>query len=471
MTSPDESTHLLPTGSKKPGKPLLPFILAISCCLCAGSISIFSLYTTPFRSTLGLTQYQINAIAISAELGMYFPVPLIGYFGDKYGQSILAMLSIVLFAPAYFVSAWVYTNGSPSIDTTITNAHIYLSICFCSIGCATSALYMSCLTSCARMLPKNTGLAISAPVAAFGISSLWQSQLLPKIFGHSKKTGLLNIESILIFYGFLYILTGLVATAAIKIARVDHVEDLDVGRNHSILDEEAESEVVLTNEPSQKERFILFLLNHETWILLAAFVLLSGPLEMYLNNIGALLSSIPPDGADGFTSSHVSAFAMASTAARLVMGVGSDWARPVISTATLLTVIAIFGGVAQVLLALGYFMHEGSTLLISVIPTLICGFSYGAIFTLYPTMIAKVWGVKSFGTNWGLFIIAPALGSLIFSLLFASVYEEYGSDVGVCIGSECYEWTFILTGTGFFCAAIFVFALWHYRWKLAAIDL
>jgi MFS family permease len=432
----DERTGLLSSRiDSRSSYKWISFLLCLLCCLSASSITIFSVYTTEFQRILGYSQLQINAISIAAEIGMYFPVPLLGYAGDKHGQSKLALLSSGLFTPAYLMAAYVYnTHGSYKL----------LAGCFATIGMATSALYVSALVTCARMYPGSSGLAISAPVAMFGVSSLWQSQMIPSLFGGHEG---LNVANAFIFFSVLYLVTGLVAYVAAKLA--------DVDGSDSKLATEGEEE-----EMSQRERLVEFLSGHDTWILMLAFVLTSGPLEMYLNNIGAILSTIGPG--KPLASNHVSLFSALSTVARLSVGVISDIVRPRVSTAMVLATILFATGVAHFLLAMGVFTAgEGSLFYIF---SMINGFSYGALFTLYPTMVACVWGLKSFGTNWGLFILGPAMGSVIYGVIFASVYESASSDMS-CLGPKCYEATFLITGTGIIISSFLVFGLWQYSWK------
>ena len=81
--------------------------------------------------------------------------------------------------------------------------------------------------------------------------------------------------------------------------------------------------------------------------------------------------------------------------------------------------------------------------------TLISGLSYGALWSLVPCIVMDLFGRKNYGTNYNLFAVAPALGSVLVSVVLAAgVYHEHTpKGKTCCIGKACYEATF-LTAAG-----------------------
>jgi hypothetical protein len=305
------------------------------------------------------------------------------------------------------------------------------------------------------MFPKSSGFALSAPIAAYGVSSLWEAQAVSHWFAIDSvadKTSEMRIDLITayVFLAALYFMVGLMSFAAAKVGDVD-----GGASSKSTTNEGDEPEDVV----SQKEHLRTFLRSHEMWLLMAAFVFTSGPLEMYLNNMGTLLRTIPygPSPSD-----QLSIFSAFSTVARLSVGIFSDYVRPSISTAMILCSILIVTGIVHCLTASGIFMANSGALF--KLSSIVNGFAYGAIFTLYPTMVACVWGVTHFGTNWGIFILGPAVGSVVYGVLFASVYDRAKSGPA-CISRSCYEDTFLITGTSIIVASFVVFSLWQCSWK------
>lgn len=447
-----EETVGLLTGSSSPytrftnrkNTKAIAFLLCILCCLTPGSVQLYSIYTPAFQHKLGYNQFQINTVGVAAELGMYLPVPLLGYIGDKYGQSFMASIGGFMLIPGYIFASVVYNTAG---------SYQYLALCWALIGCGTSCLFMCGLVTCARLYPKNTGLAISAPVTAFGLSALWQSQLIRAIF--IDKEGNVMVQQVFFAYGLLYVVGTLCGVAASKLAKVEPHDKTQE-------DEDDDDDDGLT----QKERLIRFLTSCETWLFFMVFVVTVGPLEMYVVNMGAILDTIP-QGPD--VSFHVALFSLSSTAARLMIGGLSDQIRHRISRPIQLATIFLITAVCHFALSNGTLSENSGRLF--YISSIVNGFSYGVVFTMTPTVVACVWGVKSFGTNWGMFILAPAIGSTLFGMLFAALYERASSvvpvpELDVCSrGYLCYSWTFILTACGMLLASGVTTGLWLVRWK------
>ena len=227
----------------------------------------------------------------------------------------------------------------------------------------------------------------------------------------------------------------------------------------SVKDDDIEIELL-----TQQERLMLFISQKTMWILFCSFILTSGPLEMYVNNMGAIIDTVSNDMD---VSAQVSIFSLSSTAARLFIGILSDFLVKYISRPTLLSVVLLIAGISHFAMSKGLFtIHDSGSLF--YLSSLINGFSYGSVFTLFPTIVACVWGINSIGTNWGLFILGPAIGSLIFGMVFGQVYESNnGEMVGhICSrGVDCYSSTFRWTATGLILSSVTVYGLWRLRWK------
>lgn len=185
-------------------------------------------------------------------------------------------------------------------------------------------------------------------------------------------------------------------------------------------------------------------------------------------------SSIPPAGP---ASTHVSAFAVTSTFARLVTGYLSDTFGPsatkpsadqssrkvVLSRPLLLIFTTCFSFLAFVLLSMPSLINTRpeSALLLT---TAMVGLGYGAVFTLTPIIVAIVWRVENFGTNWGVVMISPAVGATLSSGHFSYIFDGAGGADGRCFGWGCYG-SWALGGTLSFAMAIILFAVTWFIWK------
>lgn len=415
----------------------LAFLFSLLSCLVAGSILLFTLYTASFHDLLGLSYLQINSIASLSALGMYFCLPVLGYLADSYGPALLSLFLIWFFCPSYFVNSYL-------VNLRVTSIYGYC-ITFCFIGLATSSLYFSSLITCARIYPDHKGLAISLPITCYGLSALIGAQLLKLPCFH--KEGYLDLKVVFLVFGWLYLFVGVISfiASSIVIVELELLFNIAAPEEIDSTDDDDDEETPLLEltrtrslePPNHHQRFIKFLKDPSAWILLGSLILNIGPLESYQNN----LSSILKHSNHANLSDQVSLMAASSTAARLILGVLSDYLSKYICRVWLLIFIIVVGIIGQ--------LTETSALL--------NGASYGGMFTLYPTIVASIWGIDIMGSTWGSFMIAPAAGSVLFSMV-------YGKNADSC--ATCLSRYFYLTASslGLSCTLILIsWRLWYKR--------
>lgn len=103
------------------------------------------------------------------------------------------------------------------------------------------------------------------------------------------------------------------------------------------------------------------------------------------------------------------------------------------------------------------------------------GLAYGALFGVYPALVADTFGVSGLSVNWGFMTLAPVLWGNVFNLAYGAIYDSHSTkaDEGhhVCeVGIECYRsayvFTFFSSIVGIFCALWCVWHEGHVRRKL-----
>lgn len=455
------------------------FALSILGTLSAASISLFSMYGQTLQHKLGFSQVQVNSVSISSLLGMYLLMPVIGYLGDTFGSNYLALFSWITFPASYSIASTIFSTAADYYRDTgepLPRAAPEMAFCFFFIGAATSCMYYASLKASAhsmsvyyvengKLQTYTPGYAIWGPVAAFGLSSLWQSQLLRAVFIRGKDV---NVAGIFFFFAGLYaIICGVIFLSCRKAENMA-----------SDLRKKAESSSDCNCDGPGHEGASLreFFTDKTAWLFLLCFVFIGGPFEMFQNNMGAILDTVTVENAETPSfSTHVSLFATFSTISRLVVGFSSEAMQSHVSRPVLLSVIALVAACIHLMVPSGLFTVFDNARYFSVV-TVVNGFSYGSSFTLVPTIVTKVWGIANLGTIWGSFILALAVGSLGYGLLFAKVYDA-ASEVGVgrlsqvCSGVHCYALTFVITGTGLAFASAAVFFIWVFMWKKRGIHM
>jgi MFS family permease len=295
------------------------FASAILSCLCAGSITAYSLYGHLFQERLRYTQLQVNIVVIGAELALYLPVPLFGYLCDRLGPAPLSFASAILFVVGYLLAAFTYRSGAKDIYGYTHERGWPLSVmvvAFVIIGMATTCMYISAVTTCAKNFGrgKHKGLALASPIAAFGLSGMWQSQLGSKVLYEHRpggKRGDVDVFKFFIFLAITLLAVGLLGTVLLKIVDEEElideaVEELERsglledsaffqragGRNGYGSFEDGSEEAVEARrieeakardeEEARKKTWLLneetrrFLKDHTMWSLAAGFFFVSG---------------------------------------------------------------------------------------------------------------------------------------------------------------------------------------------------
>jgi len=320
---------------------------------------------------------------------MYFPVPLLGYMCDRVGPAPLSLLSAVFFGSGYAVAAGLYKQASSSVPALGGHGdggeaggrfgYAAMIGAFVAIGVGTCSMYMSAVATCAKNFGRgrHRGLALAAPIAAFGLSGMWQSQVGSRLLFERLPDGSkgdVDVFQFFLFLSILLLLVGVAGTFGLKI--VDEQELIDEaveelersgilnssalftpGRTErgygaieqanpfdedgaGILDPLAKDpEDEEAEEARLKKQWVLnaetrrFLTDHTMWCFAIGFFLMIGPGEAFINNLGTVIKTLYPPtlhfvGEPTSAATHVSIIGITSTAVRLLTGTLTDLLAP-----------------------------------------------------------------------------------------------------------------------------------------------
>ncbi|TAQ87965.1 hypothetical protein B7494_g3727 [Chlorociboria aeruginascens] len=462
------------------------FLSAMLSCLCAGSITAFSLYGHIFLERLHWTQLGVNSVIIGAELALYLPALSVGYLCDRIGPAPISFASAILFGVGYLLAAFTYKNGATDAYGNTPEHPWPLAImvfAFVIIGGGTVCMYMSAVSTCAKNFGKGKyrGLALACPVAAFGLSGMWQSQIGSRVLYETLpggRRGDVDVFKYFVFLAIILLVAGLLGAVVLKVVDEDElideaVEELERSglledsvffrRGYGSIEAEIDGDEsrqsdeakALEDEEARKKRLLLneetkrFLKDHTMWYLAAGFFFVSGPGENFITNLGTIIGTLYPPLIDPTVipttpATHVSIVAITSTVSRIFFGIVTDLLAPTstghhyqsasnslsslphprksysVSRITFLLLSGLLILLGQVLLASGLIQNHAERFWI--ISTLI-GSGYGAIFSLTPLIITIIWGVENFGTNWGIVAMMPALGATVWGVVYAKIYQ------------------------------------------------
>ncbi|KAK9244277.1 major facilitator superfamily domain-containing protein [Lipomyces tetrasporus] len=468
----------------------ITYASALLSCICAGSIMIFALYAPQFQTHMGYSQVQVNLLSILGEAGMYLTTPIVGISADMYGSAVLSLLSAILFGVAYALAAWAYAAHLP---------YFTMMISFLLIGGGTACMYFGSITACAKTFTSNRGLALGLPITAYGLSSLWQSQVAAAFF-IDRESGEVHVPGLFAFFAVFLSTVGLIATAgyhfgyrpdslvasskklqhtAAKLGSDEETPLLDddgsepfsprvgssaanLGAGGVDVDDEDDCKTILL---TRKQMVLAFAKDWTAWGAALGLFTTIGPGEMFLNNMGSIIRSLSAPGPS--TATNVSIISFSSASMRIIAGIGSDYISSkegrrysrmwvMLFFASLLVFGHFLVGLGGLEVSNGWWFWAVSSSL---------GAGYGAIFTLAPTVVSLVWGAERFGTNWGVLFVFPAVGSIFYELIYAAIYDYHTYGERLCYGLSCYQATFLVTGTSCVVAIITWIVVWRLGWQ------
>lgn len=517
--------------------------------LCAGSIAVFSLYAPKFQSRLRYTQFQVNGVAIGSSIALYLPISVLGYICDRVGPAPLSFLSALLFAVGYGGAAFIYHKldleynslGKKHGDGNEWSYPLMIAAFVC-VGAGTCSMYMASVSTCAKNFGKGKyrGLALALPITGFGLSGMWLSQFGSQFLYTLKPDGSKGDIDVFRFFAFLAILlfaAGMLGAVALRVVdEQDLIEEaIEELEQSGLLDERsllarsergygtypptpgAESEnasllgsIKEGDEAKWKKNWVLnaetrrFLADHTMWPFALAFLLMVGPGEAFINNLGTVIGTLSPPSTEGFgdntsAATHVSIFGVTSTLARLMIGTLTDLLAPTpgtqhaqlpihrapsprqrfsVSRVTFMLFFAAILSIGLAFLASGAAQNHADRFW--VVSGLV-GAGYGAVFSLTPLIVTIIWGVENFATNFGIVATLPALGSTFWGLVYAAEYQAgahdpsstgtSGKDDIFCYGKRCYSGTFWAEAITVWVACALLFWAWQGRggWKQRGI--
>jgi MFS family permease len=544
-----DSAHRRRLVRQKQVTRIVSLIFASLASLFAGSIVVFSLYAPQFQSRLRYTQFQVNGVAIAGSVALYLPISVMGYVCDRVGVAPLSLLSAFLFGTGYGTAAAIYRKLDVDYNVLgkphgVGNEWSYpaMIFAFVCVGSATCAMYIAAVSTCAKNFGKGKyrGLALAMPITGFGLSGMLLSQIGSRFLYETKTDGSKGDVDVFRFFLFLAVMLfvmGILGTFLLRVVDEqdlieEAIEELEtsglldgsslLGRAHrgygstasiandgdldgsSLLDPSKDDDArwkknwVLNAETRQ------FLTDHTMWPFALAFLLMIGPAEAFINNLGTVIGTLTPPATKGFgettsAATHVSIFGVTSTIARLLIGTLTDLLAPTpetqhlqlstshgsyrtarfqrfsVSRVAFVLFFALLMSIGFIFLASGAVQNHADRFW--VVSGLV-GAGYGAIFSLTPLIVTIIWGVENFATNFGIIAMLPALGSTFWGLVYSGIYQagakrsspaSGGGDADdlFCYGKHCYAATFWAEGICVLVACVLVSIAWKGKggWK------
>ncbi|CAG7945381.1 unnamed protein product [Penicillium nalgiovense] len=450
---------------------------------------------------------------VAGNLGMYAMGIPMGLLTDARGPRLVALIGSICLGLGYFPIYMAYHNGQGSMPVVFLCLFAFLT------GMGSCSAFGGSIKTAASNFPEHRGTATAFPMAAFGLSALFWSNLSALIF--KDDTGhfllLLALGTSILSFASIPFLRILASEAYSSVPHNSHEssdlrpvpEDSELpfeneqypahARSHSVasnsqgrafanddetatlvskndqprpsfdtLDDDFLDEVAM--EAHQTDiRGLAMLRKVEFWQLFLTMALLSGIGLMTINNIGnsvkALWLYYDDSATDLFIQHrqvmHVSILSFGNFLGRLFSGIGSDLLVKKLGMSRIwcLFLSAVVFTLTQ--LAGTTISNPNSLVVVSGFT----GIAYGFLFGVFPSLTAHTFGIGGLSQNWGVMTLAPVFSGNVFNLLYGNIYDGHSvvghdGDRECPDGLACYRSAYFMTFvSGLFGIAVCLWAI------------
>ncbi|WP_313808434.1 MFS transporter [Sphingobium sp.] len=379
--------------------------------LIAGSISyslfsaVSSLFVEPLERQFGWTRGEIAAVHLFG-IFIAFANPVLGHIIDRYGVRPVLLVGSVLTASGYGLLAMM--QGSLEYYYAV---YFFFNL----VGLSTTGLAFTRVISGA--FSRTRGTALSLGRSSLAISGALMSMILfPVITRFGTAGGYLILGSLIL----------LIALPLIFLWVPSKSQEIKAGR-------------LRTDERGHRIRFLLT--RPKVGILCAAAALNYAPVVSILSQMKPLAISKGLDVT--MAVGAISMMGIAAAAGALLSGVLVDrfWAPAVAFVLNLAPAIGCLFLVQDHVSPMAFY---GAILLL--------GLGQGAELDIVAYMIAKYFGLASYGTVFGLTSVGIALGVAAGATMIGVSYDHFGSyNIALMVASACFT-----------CAALCYLAMGRY---------
>jgi OFA family oxalate/formate antiporter-like MFS transporter len=344
----------------------------------------WTLFVEPMRTATG---WKLSDIQWAFTLFILFQTwvqPAQGFLIDRLGPRIFTTLAGVLCGIGW--TGLGYVTSLPMLYTLYVTA-----------GIGAALIYGGCMGSALKWFTKERGFAAGLTAAGFGGGT---ALFIPFIAAIIKSSG----------YQTAFIYTGIFQGVVILIVAqfLRHPPKQDAPKAAA-----AATSMIGKHQFTPGE----MLRTHQFYVLYAAFLMMATGGLLVTANAGSIAKSwgIPAAALAAATSLN----ALANGGSRIFWGWASDRIGRDVAMITAFLLQAV-----SLLLVLTVGRISGTLFAVTLVLTF---FTWGEIFSLFPSVVADYYGQKHATANYGLMYSAKGVSSIIAGGIAALLYERFGS--------------------------------------------
>lgn len=363
--------------------------------LALGVLYVWSIFKVAILASIeegGLGAFQWSTASVNdpyavACLTFAFSMILAGRVQDRFGPKVTALLGGLLV-------------GAGFVLVSQTTSYVLWIVGFGVLAGAGIGFGYSAATPPALKWfpPAKTGLIAGIVVSGFGLASVYIAPLAKYLLGvHGLQTSML-------MFGLAFAVIVSVLSMFVKNPPEGYVADPGAANAAS------KAAPAVDMKPSEIIKTRMF------WIMWAVYFVGAGAGLMVIGSVAGMAKASMGEMAFMV----VAIMAVGNAGGRIVAGVLSDRFGRLPTLVAMLAFQAILMFVAIPVVG-----HGGGAVLV-LLATFI-GFNYGTNLALFPSITKDLWGLKSFGANYGVLFTAWGVGGLVLGRLSQMVKAQTGS--------------------------------------------
>jgi MFS family permease len=373
--------------------------------LALGILYTWSMFKGAIEKEFGWQGSQLNDPYALCCLVFAFSMILAGRCQDKFGPRLIASIGGLLVGAGFLLCSTTNSYGVWLLGFGV--------LAGLGIGCGYSSATPPALK---WFPPSKTGLIAGLVVAGFGLAPVYLAPTSQYLLGHY------GLQRSMLILGIAFVVIVCCLAQLLRNPPAGYVAAVKGAAAGA-----AAKPAPASSTPGEMLRSPTF------WLLWVIYFIGAGAGLMVISSVSGMAKKTMGEAA--FIA--VAVMAIGNAAGRICAGLLSDkigrrW--------TLMLVLLIQAALMFIAIPVTA-STEGAKFVIVLVATLI-GFNYGANLSLFPSFTKDLWGLKSFGVNYGILFTAWGVGGFALSRLSQMLYQA-SKDAA---GKGSYQSSFITAG-------------------------
>ena len=345
---------------------------------CVGAIYTWSLFNNHLMANFGWQHTEV-VLTYSIAIFMFaFSTMFAGKLQDKIGPRIVTIIGGILYGSGLMLA---------STATSLTQLYIYIGII---VGAGVGTVYICCLSTGVKWFPERKGFISGVVLGAFGLGSFIFSPLVQYFIE------LVGASSAFFYLGIVYLALILIGAMFLVVPDTAAAPTTNTANTPVV-----EVKEYTTGEMLKTRAFYM------VWLTFFFACTMGHLIIGIATDIGILLAGLPVAVAGGI----VSVFSLLNTAGRLTWGPLADK----IGRFKVLTILFSITAVTMILMGTTPITHITFFVYLGMV-----GFCFGGFLASYPGITGEFYGLKHYGTNYGIMYQAFGIGALVGAFIKAN---------------------------------------------------